>query len=139
MLWDQDHERELSQAMREFQFVWTCMRFGVRPGVDIRPRTLAVLCPACPQPGRNLPVDWQAAGPDTRYEDASAPLASYVLTTRKFLVSEIHCAGRELPPRQCRAVQRGSQPTIGGRARLLCAEAAIPSVCQLLRERRGCK
>lgn len=25
----------------------------------------AVLCPACPHPGINLPNDWKEAGPDT--------------------------------------------------------------------------
>ncbi|KAG2108722.1 uncharacterized protein F5147DRAFT_745699 [Suillus discolor] len=28
---------------------------------------LAVLCPACPQPGRNLPEGWENAGPDSRW------------------------------------------------------------------------
>lgn len=28
----------------------------------------AVLCPACPHPGKNLPEDWERAPDDIRYE-----------------------------------------------------------------------
>lgn len=28
---------------------------------------LAVLCPACPHPNKNLPDDWQSAPKETRY------------------------------------------------------------------------
>jgi hypothetical protein len=27
----------------------------------------ALLCPACPQPEKNLPPDWQEAGPERRF------------------------------------------------------------------------
>ncbi|KAL1741225.1 hypothetical protein HDZ31DRAFT_84959 [Schizophyllum fasciatum] len=55
-------------------------------GIDTTPLGgLATRCPACPQPGRNLPVDWRAAGPDTSFlyqkfvaQDANFRLANAV-------------------------------------------------------------
>jgi hypothetical protein len=32
---------------------------------------LALLCPACPQPGKNLPPDWEDASPEEKYVAAS--------------------------------------------------------------------
>lgn len=32
---------------------------------------LAILCPACPQPGRNLPQDWENAPPNVKYVSCS--------------------------------------------------------------------
>jgi len=31
------------------------------------PGACAVLCPACPQPGKNMPDDWQTTPPEVRY------------------------------------------------------------------------
>ncbi|KAL1673315.1 hypothetical protein EV122DRAFT_294248 [Schizophyllum commune] len=61
-------------------------RAHVDNGVNTTPQGgLAIRCPACPQPGRNLPVDWQAAGPDTSFlyqkfiaQDANFRLANAV-------------------------------------------------------------
>ncbi|KAL1743894.1 hypothetical protein HDZ31DRAFT_83073 [Schizophyllum fasciatum] len=61
-------------------------RAHVDNGINTTPQGgLAIRCPACPQPGRNLPVDWQAAGPDTSFlyqkfiaQDANFRLANAV-------------------------------------------------------------
>lgn len=37
-------------------------RAGTKPG------HAAVLCPACPHPGKNLPENWETAPDDIRYE-----------------------------------------------------------------------
>lgn len=46
-------------------------RFGRRndPGgvQSTEPGSCAVLCPACPHPGKNLPLDWATAPPERRY------------------------------------------------------------------------
>jgi hypothetical protein len=41
-------------------------RAGKNHQRDPEPGDLAVLCPACPQPGKNLPEDWENAPEDER-------------------------------------------------------------------------
>ncbi|TFK87312.1 hypothetical protein K466DRAFT_491107 [Polyporus arcularius HHB13444] len=65
-----DRHREFSQAMREFSFLRACRRFGVRPQVDMPFGSLAVLCPACPQPGKNMRPGWQVRDIVFRFLDA---------------------------------------------------------------------
>ncbi|KAL1740799.1 hypothetical protein HDZ31DRAFT_46757 [Schizophyllum fasciatum] len=38
-----------------------------RPPSDVRPGELALLCPACPRPGVNLPNDWENVEPEKRF------------------------------------------------------------------------
>ena len=33
---------------------------------DVREGECAVLCPACPHPGKNLPSDWETVAPEKR-------------------------------------------------------------------------
>jgi len=33
--------------------------YGHHPGKPVMPGGLAIFCPACPQPGVNLPEDWR--------------------------------------------------------------------------------
>lgn len=37
-----------------------------RPPADVRPGELGLACPACPQPGVNLPDGWESVPPDKR-------------------------------------------------------------------------
>ncbi|EAU83273.2 hypothetical protein CC1G_12790 [Coprinopsis cinerea okayama7 len=52
------HVRQLKRAGRGHD---TSGSWGSRPG------SCAVLCPACPYPGINLPMDWENTAPDKRY------------------------------------------------------------------------
>lgn len=60
-----DRYREFMRIMREWRNLQQRMRAGVHytrgPGATpaIAPGGLALFCPACPQPGVNLPDDWQ--------------------------------------------------------------------------------
>ena len=51
-------------AVREWDFVTACNRHGVKPGPEMVARSLATLCPACPQPGINMDPDWKDRPPD---------------------------------------------------------------------------
>lgn len=46
--------------MREFMFLRATRRAGVEPTKNLEPRSLAVLCPACPHPGINMEPGWEA-------------------------------------------------------------------------------
>ena len=54
--------------MRQWRYLKMLKRSGrghSTTGADgTKPGELAVLCPACPQPGKNLPDDWQNAPED---------------------------------------------------------------------------
>ncbi len=45
--------------MREFMFLRATRRAGVEPTKTLEPASLAVLCPACPQPDKNMHPNWQ--------------------------------------------------------------------------------
>lgn len=55
----QDRHRELNNTMREFVFLRATRRAGVEPTKPLEPASLAVLCPACPQPDKNMDPNWQ--------------------------------------------------------------------------------
>ena len=55
----QDRIREFRIAVRTFCFVRACRRAGEPPGANLKTGSLAVLCPACPQPGRNMRERWE--------------------------------------------------------------------------------
>ncbi|TFK63616.1 hypothetical protein BDN72DRAFT_872268 [Pluteus cervinus] len=58
-----DRYRSFLVMIREYRHIKSLKRAGrghdERGIVGTRPGECAVLCPACPQPGRNLPVDWK--------------------------------------------------------------------------------
>lgn len=56
-----DRYRELMRALRQWRDLSSRRRAGVplEPGLELKPGELALFCPACPQPGINLPDGWQ--------------------------------------------------------------------------------
>ena len=56
-----DRYRELMRALRQWRDLSNRRRAGqpLDPSVDLKPGDLALFCPACPQPGINLPEDWE--------------------------------------------------------------------------------
>ncbi|RDX46393.1 hypothetical protein OH76DRAFT_1356133 [Lentinus brumalis] len=57
-----DRYREFMTAAREFSFMRATKRFGVEPSSTLPPGSMAVLCPACPQPGINMDPVYEATG-----------------------------------------------------------------------------
>ncbi len=45
--------------MQEYVFLRATRRAGVEPSKSLDPATLAVLCPACPQPDINMDPNWR--------------------------------------------------------------------------------
>ena len=58
----QDRYRELMRVSRIWRDLQTRKRFGFGhdTGQQVGKGDLALFCPACPQPGINLPSDWKA-------------------------------------------------------------------------------
>ena len=56
-----DRYRELMRALRQWRDLSTRRRAGqpLDPSVPLKSGDLALFCPACPQPGINLPDNWQ--------------------------------------------------------------------------------
>ena len=56
-----DRYRELMRALRQWRDLSNRRRAGepLDPGIVLKPGDLALFCPACPQPGINLPDDWE--------------------------------------------------------------------------------
>ena len=56
-----DRYRELMRALRQWRDLTSRRRAGLPMDKDLRlePGGLALFCPACPQPGVNLPVNWK--------------------------------------------------------------------------------
>lgn len=68
---NQDRQSAFVRMVRQFRHL-TMVKRAARAfdpsGIDATsPGELAITCPACPQPGINLPVGWESAAPDTRY------------------------------------------------------------------------
>jgi hypothetical protein len=65
IIYMKDRYRELMRISRQWRDLLVRKRFGF--GHDIHripgPGDLALFCPACPQPGINLPDEWER-GPD---------------------------------------------------------------------------
>ncbi|OCH83779.1 hypothetical protein OBBRIDRAFT_815708 [Obba rivulosa] len=53
-----DRYREFLTGMWEFAFLRTVKRAGCEPGRNIGSGALAVWCPACPQPDKNMDPNW---------------------------------------------------------------------------------
>ena len=62
---------ESLRAFREWRHLKLLKRHGrghVENGIEkTSPGSCAVECPACPQPGRNLPVNWRDCPPNLSY------------------------------------------------------------------------
>ncbi len=58
----QDRYREFMTAAREFSFMRATKRFGVEPSPELPLGSMAVLCPACPQPGINMDPKYEHVG-----------------------------------------------------------------------------
>ncbi|RDX45950.1 hypothetical protein OH76DRAFT_1356862, partial [Lentinus brumalis] len=59
-----DRYREFMIAAREFSFMRMTKRFDVQPSDALEAGCLAVLCPACPQPGINMDPRWDGGRPE---------------------------------------------------------------------------
>ncbi|KAI0684999.1 hypothetical protein C8T65DRAFT_712839 [Cerioporus squamosus] len=58
-----DRYRLFMTAVREFAFIRSTKRAGVVPSHSMPAGCLAILCPACPQPGINLDSRWDGGRP----------------------------------------------------------------------------
>ncbi|KAI0643900.1 hypothetical protein C8Q79DRAFT_915041 [Trametes meyenii] len=66
-----DQYRQLMVSQWEFDYLLSCKRNAVEPSHGLPSRMLVVLCPACPQPGKNMRPNWDPAHQVyTRYLDA---------------------------------------------------------------------
>ncbi|KAI1782416.1 hypothetical protein LXA43DRAFT_905863 [Ganoderma leucocontextum] len=65
-----DRYRELNNSAREFAFIRTCRRSMQKPALHLPSRSLAALCPACPQPGINMREGWKKRTEEYKYVDA---------------------------------------------------------------------
>jgi hypothetical protein len=68
----QDRYKSFMRIMREWQHLVMLKRGGrgndgKRKVAETLPGELAVTCPVCPQPGVNLPADWESATGEERY------------------------------------------------------------------------
>ncbi|KAH9849133.1 hypothetical protein C2E23DRAFT_738021 [Lenzites betulinus] len=64
-----DRYRELNTAMREFTFLRATRRAGQDPLKELPLGSLAVACPACPQPNVNMAADWATRSEKDMYLD----------------------------------------------------------------------
>ncbi|KAG1746445.1 hypothetical protein EDB19DRAFT_1894208 [Suillus lakei] len=66
-----DRYESLLRMMREWRFLKQIKRSGQghHPGTiaATQPGACAVMCPACPHPGKNLPDDWTSAPPESKF------------------------------------------------------------------------
>ncbi|KAF8145475.1 hypothetical protein K438DRAFT_1630027 [Mycena galopus ATCC 62051] len=67
-----DRYKSFMRMMREWRYLLMLKRGGRgndpdRLVVETRPGELSVRCPACPQPGVNIPDDWESAPPELRF------------------------------------------------------------------------
>ncbi|KAI0050260.1 hypothetical protein FA95DRAFT_1454082, partial [Auriscalpium vulgare] len=65
-----DRYREYMISQREFAYLSATKRANEQPRRDMNAGSLAVLCPACPQPGINMDPHWQTREDDLRFLDA---------------------------------------------------------------------
>jgi hypothetical protein len=66
----QDRYESLLRMMREWRFLKQMKRSGQGHHPEsitaTQPGACAVLCPACPHPGKNLPEEWVNAPPESK-------------------------------------------------------------------------
>ncbi|KAI1781959.1 hypothetical protein LXA43DRAFT_977822 [Ganoderma leucocontextum] len=65
-----DRVREFRIAVRTYSFVRACRRAGEPPSANLKTGSLAVICPACPQPGQNMRPGWEQRDDKYAYMDA---------------------------------------------------------------------
>ncbi|KAJ7231196.1 hypothetical protein C8J57DRAFT_1533806 [Mycena rebaudengoi] len=72
---DDDWRKPFMQTVRQWRNIKMFKRFGRAHDLDGIDETadgeLALLCPACPQPGINLPEGWRDEPPETVYKFAA--------------------------------------------------------------------
>lgn len=93
---------EFLQVMRWWRHLKMCKRAGRGHDPDGPASTsaggLAIECPACPHPGRNLPVWWDTEPRDTRSVLFYFLSYCFVLTLMvKLALHTVPCNGRQLP------------------------------------------
>ena len=59
-----DRYRELLMSYRQFSYIQAVRRFGQTIRDKLPPGSLAVRCPACPQPGINMDPNWESRPPE---------------------------------------------------------------------------
>ncbi|KAJ2961021.1 hypothetical protein NUW54_g14406 [Trametes sanguinea] len=64
-----DRYREFITSMRYYRHVQARRRGGINPGDALSAGSLAVLCPACPQPEMNMRPGWKTRSKAFRYLD----------------------------------------------------------------------
>ena len=57
-------------AHRQWSYLQTLRRFGLDVREKLRPGSVAVRCPACPQPGVNMDPNWESRPVGEQYKDA---------------------------------------------------------------------
>ncbi|KAH9936214.1 uncharacterized protein B0H18DRAFT_852415, partial [Fomitopsis serialis] len=62
--------REFLSSHRQFTYIQTLKRFAVNVQSKPDPGSLALRCPACPQPGVNMDPDWKTRAENDWYKDA---------------------------------------------------------------------
>ena len=78
----QDRYKGVLTAAREFNWLTTVKRNGMEAVKQLPFGSLAIWCPACPQPGINLDPDWTKREKSLRYVDIwqrLLQLSSYIL------------------------------------------------------------
>ncbi|KAF7796946.1 hypothetical protein EIP86_008132 [Pleurotus ostreatoroseus] len=65
-----DRYKDFLTASREYCYIKLCKYFGVEPSENMKPASLAVRCPACPQPDINMHPDWKNRPPHLKFLDA---------------------------------------------------------------------
>ncbi|GJE91050.1 hypothetical protein PsYK624_071980 [Phanerochaete sordida] len=65
-----DRYREFMTASRQFSYLRLLKWFGLNVMKRLKEGCLALLCPACPQPGINMDPDWESRPPEDWYIDA---------------------------------------------------------------------
>ncbi|KAF6744445.1 hypothetical protein DFP72DRAFT_1078508 [Ephemerocybe angulata] len=82
-----DRKRELTRAWQQWNHMTNLKHNGF--GITSAPTKpgrggTALYCPACPQPGINLPVDWETSGPGWKYWRYLTVDGNFVLNHIKF-------------------------------------------------------
>ncbi|KAI0654518.1 hypothetical protein C8Q70DRAFT_1047971 [Cubamyces menziesii] len=66
----QDRYREFNNSMRVYRHIVARRRHGQSAGDVLKPGSLAMICPACPQPGINMRPGWEKRSAEYNYVDA---------------------------------------------------------------------
>ena len=88
----QDRYREFLTSMREFTYIQMCQRKGLRPSRCHPAGSLAVLCPACPQPTDSMNMDpsWKDRPESERCVDFPSRVCCFSDVLYSFLDALFH-------------------------------------------------